>query len=98
MCLGEIYVDDIDNPKTSLIVSSEGYYLAGDENNTNFNEELRELFDIVIIPQKIEEGEENISLNYHPTTWEHVLEKMLEDRFPHKIHGYYYKFRRLGID
>ncbi len=97
-CPGGIYVDDSVNPKTALIVSPEGYYLAGYAHNDEFNRELKQLFDEKIIPEKIKEGEENISLNYSPPAWEDNMEIILGDKFPLKVQGYYYKFDELRID
>ena len=96
-CPGTIYVDDPENPEIALIVSSEGYYLAGNDKNNEFNKELKELFDTTIIPEKIKEGEENISLNYYPGTWEDKVEEILEGRYPVRVHGYTYKFEKLNI-
>lgn len=97
-CPGDIYVDDVETPKTALMVSPEGYYLAGYEDNDEFNREFVTLVDTKIIPEKMKEGEENISLNYYPPTWEDKIEVILKDKFPVKVHGYYYKFDTLKID
>ncbi len=97
-CPGDIYVDNVETPETALIVSPEGYYLAGYEGNDEFNSELKKLFDDKIIPEKIKEGEENISLNYYPAAWENRVEEILKDKFPVKVHGYYYTFNRLKTD
>ena len=96
-CPGTIYVDDLENPEIALIVSSEGYYLAGNDKNNEFNKELKELLDTKIIPERIKEGEENISLNYYPGTWENKVEKILEGRYPVRVHGYTYEFEKLNI-
>lgn len=96
-CPGTIYVDDAENPETALIVSSEGYYLAGNDNNNEFNKELKELLGDTIIPKRIKKGEESISLNYYPPTWEEKAEKILEGRYPVRVHGYTYRFEKLNI-
>ncbi len=98
MSPGDIYVDDVNNPEIALIVSPEGYYLAGTHRNDEFNRQLRTLLDDVIIPQKIQEGEENISLNYYPESWEGIIPVLLHDKYPVKVHGYTYVFDQLTID
>jgi hypothetical protein len=96
-CPGTLYVDDPENPETALIVSSEGYYLAGNDKSYEFNDELKELFDTTIIPEKIKEGEQNISLNYYPGAWEEKVEEILESRYPVRVHGYTYEFEKLNV-
>lgn len=95
-CPGDIYVDAVKTPEAALIVSPEGYYLAG-YSNDEFSKELKRLLDDKIIPEKIREGEENISLNYYPATWEDKVEAILKDKFPVKVHGYYYEFDKPKI-
>jgi RimJ/RimL family protein N-acetyltransferase len=97
-CPGDIYVDDVKTPETALIVSPQGYYLAGYEDNQEFNSELRNVLDNTIIPEKIKKGEENISLNYYPAAWEHTVEIILQGKYPVKVHGYYYTFSHLRVD
>lgn len=98
MCPGTIYVDDVNNPEIALIVSPEGYYLVGNHKNDEFNKELRKLLDDVIIPQKIKEGEENISLNYYPERWEDIISVLFQDIYPVKVQGYTYVFDQVTID
>lgn len=97
-CPGDIYVDNCENPRTALIVSPEGYYLAGYAHDDEFNRELTQLFDEKIIPEKIKGGEENISLNYSPPIWEDKIGIILGDKAPVKVHGYYYRFEKLRVD
>ncbi|MHA2293631.1 MAG: GNAT family N-acetyltransferase [Candidatus Hodarchaeales archaeon] len=40
---GRIWVDDLIAPKSALMLSTEGYFLAGDPNNEAFNNDLRDL-------------------------------------------------------
>ncbi len=40
---GRIWVDDLISPKSALLLSTEGYFLAGDPNNEIFNTDLRDL-------------------------------------------------------
>lgn len=92
-CPGEIYVDDPVTPEIALIVSGEGYFLAGNETNDQFNTQLRDFLNEKIIPEKLKKGEENISLNYFPDTWEEKISVILENKFPVRIHGYTYRLK-----
>ncbi len=94
-CPGSIYVDDTETPKTALIVSPEGYYLAGDHTDS-FSEALKTFID-TLIPERLQKGEENVSLNYYPASWEDRLSHILQEKFPLRVHGYTYAFKKLKI-
>ncbi|MFW9903498.1 MAG: GNAT family N-acetyltransferase [Candidatus Thorarchaeota archaeon] len=40
---GRIWVDDLISPKSALMLSTQGYFLAGNPNNEDFNNDLRDL-------------------------------------------------------
>ena len=40
---GRIYVDDVSKPRTAFLCSVEGYYLAGNADNLEFNVSLNRL-------------------------------------------------------
>jgi RimJ/RimL family protein N-acetyltransferase len=83
MCPGRIYVDDVKQPQTAFICSAEGYFLAGDFENTDFNRALSDLiYDTGESGQTVRAGEDAMNLDVFPKTWEHHLSTLFPDRTP----------------
>jgi RimJ/RimL family protein N-acetyltransferase len=97
MCPGDIYADDLNPPESAFIVSPEGYCLGGYHKNSAFNQELHTILTEKIIPQKIKEGEQNLSLNYYPELWEPVIPELLHGLYPVPVHGYTFNLNQLKI-
>ena len=45
---GSVYVDDVEEPKTGLMMTTEGAFLAGDPENVEFNADLSEYLEDII--------------------------------------------------
>lgn len=96
---GRIYVNDVINPKTVFMCSVEGYYLAGYEGNAAFNIALNKLItETSFQGDTVREGEEEISLRFHPDTWEAKLKVIFKGRSPLKAVRRHYVCSELKID
>jgi hypothetical protein len=61
---GRIYVDDVRSPKTAFMCSVEGYYLAGDAENADFNKALGQLIcNISETRDTVKEGDDAVNLD-----------------------------------
>ena len=68
---GRIFVDNVRDPKTAFMCSVEGYYLAGNSENADFNKALGELIhNISETGDTVREGDDAINLDVYPRTWE----------------------------
>jgi RimJ/RimL family protein N-acetyltransferase len=67
---GEVYVDDREDPKAAMLCSAEGYFFAGNEKNTAFNNLLAEH-----IRSEINQGNiasnfgASLSYDFYPEAW-----------------------------
>jgi len=82
---GRIYVDDVGNPKTAFLCSVEGYYLVGRVDNDAFNKALNRLvFGKFFAGDTVRRGETDISIGFHPFSWEDKMEVIFRGRVPLK--------------
>lgn len=80
---GRIYVDNVGDPKTAFMCSVEGYYLAGNSENADFNKALGELIhNISETGDTVREGDDAINLDIYPKTWETKLPLLFPTRAP----------------
>jgi RimJ/RimL family protein N-acetyltransferase len=64
---GKIYVDDVHQPKTTLVwAKNEIFFLAGDANNNEFNHSLEAFICETITPEALEIGEDVFNLEVLP--------------------------------
>jgi len=96
---GKIYVDDADEPKTAFIWDQASkFYLAGDENNDEFNNALNRLIAEKIFPEALERRVWGFVLHYYPDGWEKQIDVVLEDKLPMKDYRRFYTFKQLKVD
>ncbi len=80
---GRIYVDDVQKPHTAFICSVEGYYLAGDSENADFNQALSDLIHNTGESGKtLRAGEDAMNLDVFPRTWARHISTLFPDRAP----------------
>jgi RimJ/RimL family protein N-acetyltransferase len=84
---GEIYVDDVPNPKTADVVSGDGHYLVGYAYNDEFNRALNAL-----LPSDTYFG-----LFYHPEGWEEQFGVVLRGKYALKYPRRYYTLKHPEI-
>jgi len=93
---GRIYVDDVVTPETAFLCSVEGYYLSGYVDNDSFNETLNRLiFKKFFAGDTVRKDETDISIGFHPDSWENEMEVIFRPRTPLKALRRHYLCREL---
>lgn len=96
---GRIYADDLKTPKTALLCSVEGYFLAGEIQNeaviNGFSEVLQH---IIETSDTIRADDDAINLAVWPQTWESKLSVLFPRRLPLPEYRYKYTCRELRLD
>jgi hypothetical protein len=75
--LGQILVDDVEQPRTALAVTSETTLLVGDDSDLATIEALRQLFKESVLTGEMEFMDESMDMVIHPDTWEAKLPKLI---------------------
>ena len=72
---GDIYVDNINIPKTALIWSYgiEGFYLVGDSNNKKTNNEIKEFVNNILITRMKEKDYDCFEVSGSTTLWDRTI-------------------------
>jgi RimJ/RimL family protein N-acetyltransferase len=96
---GRIYADDNRTPKTALLCSVEGYFLAGDPADdavvNGFSEVLKH---IIETRDTIRADDDAINLAVWPQTWESKLSVLFPRRLPLPEYRYKYTCTELQLD
>jgi len=93
---GRIYVDDVVTPETIFLCSVEGYYLSGYADNDSFNKALNSLiFEKFFAGDTVRKDETDISIGFHPDSWENKMEVIFRPRTPLKALRRHYVCREL---
>ena len=80
---GRIYVDCVAEPRTAFICSVEGYYLAGYENNTEFNTSLNRLIiEKIFAGDTVRKNETDIAIGFYPDSWKGKMPIIFKGRLP----------------
>jgi RimJ/RimL family protein N-acetyltransferase len=98
---GRVYVDNVDHPQSAFVwdYTEGGFYLAGDENNEEFNQSLNQciLEEIYPASKEIPRCVEFV-LNYHPDTWENKLDIVLRNTNAIKHFRKHFFLKELKVD
>ena len=97
-CPGQVYVDDVGNPRTVFAVTPEGHWLVGDDSNSKFNTSLEELLANTILPEGVAAGWWYFTLLFWPETWVDKLDGVFESRHIVKDSQKFYTLRRPKAD
>ena len=76
----QIFVDNMEHPKTLLAQAGHRYILAGDPEIDSFNLGIRKLFANVIFPRALAEGQEGFAIYYDSAAWEEKMQAILMDK------------------
>ena len=96
---GRIFVDNPLEPRTAFMCSVEGYYLAGAQDNDDFNTSLNELvFSMFSTGDTVRKGENVIATSFHPESWKAKMPIILHGRSPLIATRRHYVCTRLGVD
>jgi RimJ/RimL family protein N-acetyltransferase len=80
---GRVYADRVEEPRTAFMCTVEGYYLAGYDNNDEFNTSLNKLiFDKFFTGDTVRKDETDIAIGFHPHSWKHKMTTIFQGRIP----------------
>ena len=92
---GRVFVDDLDNPRTTFMFSPEGCYLAGNPDNDAFNRALNNaIYTGTVFDQKVEA----LFFVCHPESWQAQLTVVLDPRQPIEMARRHYVCRGVKYD
>jgi len=96
---GQIFVDNIQNPRTGLALTVEGYLLAGDSEDIEILGGLQRLFKERIFTGEVYvNGDWSMSLAVHPVDWEARLPELIPSHEVEKIERYHYLCHQTEFD
>jgi len=96
---GRIYVDYVADPGTAFICTVEGYYLAGYENNNEFNTSLNKLiFEKIFVGDTLRKDETDIAIGFHPESWKDKMPIIFRGRIPLTTTRRHYVCTKLKVD
>ena len=88
---GRIFVDDLDQPRTALGLTVEGYLLAGGYGNRETVDALRRTFrDKIFSGEVFVNGDWSMSLAVYPEAWEARLPELIPTHEAEKSQRYHY--------
>ena len=80
---GRIYADSVVDPRTAFMCTVEGYYLAGHDNNNEFNSSLNKLiFERIFAGNTVRTGETDVAIGFYPNSWEDKMPTIFRGRTP----------------
>ena len=96
---GRIFVDDVENPRTGLALTVEGCLLAGEHDDPEILEALRQfLRDSIFTGKVYVYSAESLTLAVHPEAWEARLPELIPAYEAVKLPRYHYLCRRVALD
>ncbi|UCE29254.1 MAG: GNAT family N-acetyltransferase [Candidatus Bathyarchaeota archaeon] len=96
---GRIYVDDTANPQSAFLCSVEGYYLAGNSENDDFNESLNSLImERIFSGYTTRKDETDVAIGFYPDTWKDRMKVIFKGRTPIVAHRRHYICRKVRTD
>jgi RimJ/RimL family protein N-acetyltransferase len=80
---GRVYADCVEDPKAAFICTAEGYYLAGYDNNDEFNRSLNKLiFERIFGGDTVRKDETDVAIGFHPDSWKDKMPIIFQGRIP----------------
>ncbi|HNS50678.1 MAG TPA: GNAT family N-acetyltransferase [Anaerolineae bacterium] len=96
---GRIFADDAAKPRTALALTVEGYLLAGEHNDLDILEALRQfLHDSIFSGKVYVNGDDTLSLAVHPDAWETRLPELIPTHEAEKVPRYHYLCSQVSLD
>ena len=89
----KVYVNDLEKPTSAVIYVKPRFFLGGEADNKEFNEDLSSLIYDEIIPEFKRMEFPEVSFNFTNDKWKISLEAMLEDVF--QYNRFYYEIKEL---
>lgn len=80
---GRVYANRVEDPRTAFMCTAEGYYLAGYDNNDEFNTSLNKLiFERIFAGDTVRKDETDVALGFHPDSWKDKMPIIFRGRLP----------------
>jgi len=96
---GRVYADRIKDPRTAFMCTAEGYYLAGYDNNDEFNTSLNRLiFERIFAGDTVRKDETDVALGFHPDSWKDKMPIIFQGRIPLTTARRHYVCTELKVD
>ena len=96
---GRIYIDCVEDPRSSFMCTVEGYYLAGYDHNDAFNTSLNRLiFEKLFAGDTVRKDETDVAIGFHPDSWKDKMPIIFHGRFPLTTARRHYVCTELKVD
>jgi RimJ/RimL family protein N-acetyltransferase len=96
---GRIYVDCAADPRTAFMCTAEGYYLAGYDNNDEFNTSLNKLiFGRIFAGDTVRKDETDVAIGFYPNSWKDKMPIIFQGRIPLITNRRHYLCTDLKVD
>ncbi|UCB61316.1 MAG: GNAT family N-acetyltransferase [Candidatus Bathyarchaeota archaeon] len=96
---GRVYTDRVTDPSAAFMCTVEGYYVAGQDNNDEFNTSLNNvIFSRLFAGDTVRQGETDVAIGYHPDSWKEKMPIILQGRTPLTTSRRHYVCTELKID
>ena len=96
---GRVYADRAEDPRTAFMCTVEGYYLAGDDNNAEFNTSLNKLiFESIFAGDTLRKDETDVAIGFHPDSWKEKMPIVFRGRIPLPTARRHYVCNELKVD
>jgi RimJ/RimL family protein N-acetyltransferase len=80
---GRVYADRAEDPRTAFMCTVEGYYLAGYDNNDEFNTSLNKLIlGSIFAGDTVRRDETDVAIGFHPGSWKEKMPTIFQGRIP----------------
>lgn len=93
-----VYADHPIRPRSALVWAKHRFYLAGSQDNAQFNDAIHRFFVETVYPQALESRQEGFALYYAPESWEDKIGGLLGEKRLIQRQRQYYAFRELKND
>jgi len=96
---GRVYVDCVEDPRTAFMCTVEGYYLAGDDGNDEFNTSLNKLIlNRIFSGDAVRKDETDVAIGFHPNSWSDKMVTIFQGRTPLTTARRHYVCTELLVD
>lgn len=96
---GRIFVNDLQDPRTALALTVEGYLLCGENEDPDTLEALQRLLKEKVFSGEVYvNGDWSMSLAVHPQTWEERLPELIPTHEIEKSQRYHYLCTNVAFD
>jgi RimJ/RimL family protein N-acetyltransferase len=80
---GRVYTDRVEDPRTAFMCTVEGYYLAGYDNNDEFNTSLNKLIlERIFTGDTVRKDETDVAIGFNPDSWKDKMHTVFQGRIP----------------